>query len=428
MPPPVVCFADFDYPRSCESWAIVPLALSAVKNATGASPEFRCVNLTETALASLVDCSVILGLETRLTTWIRPSSFVVGPAYNVSWGLKALVENEPSAAVHGWDFLRPFTWEVWVVFATCAIAACCSQLLMRWLDIRRRKTSPDAVLVTDETVRDVALASFTSLIGSSRLFEFYEGPYMRHVTSMIMAVFSVFIMSLYSSNLTAFSFPESSTTTVRSLADVREYAAHWGFADYARRGMASVLMNTDSTIREIRTAGDERNVIAPDAWLAARCTAERRLLDVFPMTIVYEVIYNLATYDGISETSISIVENLSKFRSASSCEPETASRQRLGLANVWGVFVIAGIGFVSAVACRATLAIRGGKPMFGKNFRWFDLRTPVLNSIGSPQAPDPSRRGDDVPSIDMFARLESARFESAIEKRRRISVDGVLLV
>ena len=294
MPPPIVCFADFDYPRSCESWAIVPLALSAVKNATGTSPEFRCVNPAETALVALVECSVILGLETRLAAWIHPSSFVAGPAYNVSWGLKVLVENEPNADVHGWDFLRPFTWEVWVVFASCAIAACCSQLLMRWLDIRRRKTSPDAVLITDETVRDVALASFTSLIGSSRLFEFYEGPYMRHVTSMIMAVFSMFIMSLYSSNLTAFSFPESEATTARSLTDAREYAVHRGFVDYARRGMTSVMMNTDSTIREISIMGDDVfSSIAPDAWLASRCTPGRRLLDVFPMVIIYEVIYNV---------------------------------------------------------------------------------------------------------------------------------------
>jgi hypothetical protein len=415
MPPPIVCFADFEYPKSCESWAVVPVVLAAVKNASGTSPEFWCVNLAETALDALARCSVILGLETRLMTWIRPSSFVAGPAYNASWGLKALVDSEPSAAVHGWDFLKPFTWGVWLVFGMCAIAACCSQLLMRWLDIRRRKTSPDAVLVTDETVRDVALASFTSLIGSSRLFEFYEGPYMRHVTSMIMAVFSVFIMSLYSSNLTAFSFPESATTTVRSLTGAREYAVHWGFADYARRGMASVLMNTDSTIREVSIAGDERNVIAPDVWL--ECTADRRLLDVFPMVIVYEIMYNLATYDWIAETSFAIATNVSKIRSIS-CEPEPTS-QRLGLANVWGVFVIAGIGFVSAVACRATLAFRGGKPMFGKNFRWLDPRTPVLNSDGELQAPDLSRRCDDVPSIDMFARLESS-----VERRRRASIDN----
>lgn len=422
MPPPIVCFADFDYPRSCGSWAIVPLALSAVKNATGTSPEFRCVNPAETALAALVECSVILGLETRLAAWIHPSSFVAGPAYNVSWGLKVLVENEPNADVHGWDFLRPFTWEVWVVFASCAIVACCSQLLMRWLDIRRRKTSPDAVLITDETVRDVALASFTSLIGSSRLFEFYEGPYMRHVTSMIMAVFSMFIMSLYSSNLTAFSFPESEATTARSLTDAREYAVHRGFVDYAHRGMTSVMMNTDSTIREISIMGDDVfSSIAPDAWLASRCTPGRRLLDVFPMVIIYEVIYNLATYDEIAETSVAIATK--DFWSFSSCEPDPPSQQRLGLANVWGVFVIAGIGFVSAVACRATVAFRGGKPMFGKNFRWFEPRTPVLNSIGSPQAPDPSRRCEDVPSVDMFA-----RFESATEMRRRASADGVFLV
>lgn len=426
MPPPIVCFADFDHPRSCESWAIVSLAMAAVKNASGMSPEFWCVNLTETALTGLVRCSVILGLETRLMTWIHPSMFVAGPAYNVSRGLKALVESEPSAAVHGWDFLKPFTWGVWVVFAVCAIAACCSQLLIRWLDNRRRITSPDAVLITDETVRDVALASFTSLIGSSRLFEFYEGPYMRHVTSMIMAVFSVFIMSLYSSNLTAFSFPEPSATTVRSLTDAREYVVHWGFADYARRGMTSVMMNTESTIREIKTMGDDDvfSLIAPDVWLASQCTSGRRLLDVFPVVIVYEVMYNLETYDRIAETSSAIATNVSNFWSFSFCDTETtAPEQRLGLANVWGVFVIAGIGFVLAVACRATVAFRAGQPMFGKNFRWFEPRTPALNSIGSPQAPDLSRKCDDVPSVDMFARIESAT-----EMRRRVSIDGLFSV
>lgn len=423
MPPPIVCFVDFDYPVSCESWAIVPIALSAVKKATRTSPEFWCVNLEETAFAALVECSVILGLETRLATWIHPSSFVAGPAYNVSWGLKVLVESEPNADVYGWDFLRPFTWEVWVVFASCAVAACCSQLLMRWLDIRRRKTSPDAVPITNETIRDVALASFTSLIGSSRLFEFYEGPYMRHATSMIMAVFSMFIMSLYSSNLTAFSFPESEATTARSLTDAREYAVHRGFVDYARRGMTSVMMNTDSAIREISSMRDNDvfSLIAPDAWLSSRCTSRRRLLDVFPMVIIYEVIYNLATYNEIAETSAAIAT--SDFGSFSSCELDPPPRQRLGLANVWGVFVIAGIGFVSAVACRAVVACRGGKSVFGKNFRWFEPMTPVLNSVGSPQAADPSRRCEDVPSIDMFA-----RFESAIEIPRRGSIDGLFAV
>lgn len=368
------CFVDFDFPRRCGSWAIERI-VRGIANAT-----VRCIDST-TLGASVGSCDIVMGLESAV---VETLDGVVGPTYNSS-GIGAVIPAIPETKITGWEFLLPFSWSVWLVFAGCAFAAFGSQLLMRWLDFRRKKTSP-AYVITEEEEKafDLVMTSFTALINATRLYKYYQGPYFRHVASMVMAIFSVFFVSLYSSNLTAFMFPNSQPSL-----DVGTYDVHWGILDYA-----DSLVPRGSRIRALTSVHEASDtIVAPTSWLDCSVGTFIRL----DGTVLYPIMYKRA-YD-IGNVSARIARQLYlETWPTSSCIHHDPSATKLQFRNVWGLFAFTVAGYLAALVM---MLVRGPR-----RFTWFVKKSPVVNENDTLDTVDtstrPCRRSEDVARVDMF--------------------------
>jgi hypothetical protein len=371
------CFVDFDFPRQCGSWAILDI-VSDVANAS-----MRCIDSGTLTSKVLEPCDIVLGLESSI---VAAFGGIAGPTYNSS-GIGAIVQTQPGTKITGWEFLLPFSWSVWLVFVGCAIAAFGTQLLMRWLDFRRKKTSPAYVITEDEEKAfDLVMTSFTALINATRLYKYYRGPYFRHVASMVMAIFSVFFVSLYSSNLTAFMFPSSQTSL-----GIGAYDVHWALFDHA-----DSLVPMGSSARVLKSASSASTaIIAPMVWLA--CDGIGMFIRLGG-TVTYPVMY-AKTYDP-SDVSSHIASSLANETwPVSACVPHDPSATKLQFRNVWGLFAFSAVGYVAAVVM---MLVRGPR-----KFEWFVKKSPIVNENDTLETVDqtvhnPCRKSEDNARVDMF--------------------------
>jgi hypothetical protein len=374
------CFVDFDFPRRCGTWSILEIVAADEETCVDSRAAFA------TGGGALESCDIVLGLESSLVAAFGGKT---GPTYNYS-GVGALLPSPAAPTLTGWEFLMPFSWGVWLVFIGCAVAAFGSQLLMRWLDFRRKKTSPTYVITEDEEKSfDLVMASFTALINATRLYTYYHGPYFRHLASMVMAIFSVFFVSLYSSNLTAFMFPNRRPT----LGAATKYGVHWGISD-----RAETLVPRGATVAFATSAAVPPGTIlvAPDIWLDCAAGTFVSLAG----TVVYPVMF-ARWYAASRETSARIAAALSNQTwpaSACSAAGSGETAVKLQLKNVWGLFVLAAAGHVAAIAmtvCRGP-----------RDFRWFSRKSPVANEHDTLDTVDasmrPCRKSEDVTRVDMF--------------------------
>lgn len=371
-----VCFVDFDYPVGCDTWSILDV-VARVLDARGVSAILACV---DSAFADVTPCDVVLGVADT----VAGSSFVYGPTYNSS-GIGAIVP-ATRANENGWSFLDPFTWSVWLVFVACAIVAFCTQLMVRWLDFRRKQTSPNFVIDEDEEhAADVVMTSFTALIGSTRLYKRYDGPSFRHASSMVMALFSVFFVSLYSSNLTAFLFPSTQAFLAPSMTF------------FVSRDVFRVVQLPPGSIEVAVGSARERPAgaafVAPVAWLGTACTAGSFVpLDGF---VTYSVLFKYP--DDVS--AIDITNALANESwPAPACVANQTATSRLGVVDVWGVFAFAGVLYAG------TLALR----WFGKKSNRFVLvkKTPEIAETDNALVTDVSLRRRMSEDVDMFGVLD----------------------
>ncbi len=369
------CFVDFDFPKYCGTWAVMRIVAADVETCIDSGEVFASSG------AVLESCDIVLGLESSL---VDAFGGVTGPTYNYSRiGASAPFS---SSKLTGWEFLMPFSWGVWLVFIGCAVAAFGSQLLMRWLDFRRKKTSPTYVITKDEEKSfDLVMASFTALINATRLYTYYQGPYFRHAASMVMAIFSVFFVSLYSSNLTAFMFPSKRLTLDGATA------VHWAISD--RPAGASFAPGTAAVPAEAV-------LIAPDTWLD--CSSTSSTFVPLGGAATYPMMYNRGYAPSRREAmSARVATALSNHTwPAPACAASGGgAATELRLEHVWGLFVLAAVGHAAAVAM--TLA-RGQR-----DFRWFARRSPIadehdtLDTIAD--ATPPCRKSEDASrGVDMF--------------------------
>ena len=444
-----MCFVDYDFPTSCDSnaWTIVALVRDAWSSATGVASTFACTSFD---FDVIYGCSVVLGVETRLLPFFNVSYYKNGPAYNASHGIGALTTIDTrSNAYDGWVFLKPFSWQVWLVFLGCVVLGCASQLFMRHLAHRRLKTSPERAIDKD-TVMDVATTSFTSIIGASRMYESYDAPCARQAASMIMALFSFFFVALYSSNLIAFSFPERTDMTATTLTG--SFDVHWAFTDVIKRDFVASFTTSNSSVRSAMTFSSDGIPIVPDTWSASYCSSGRDasgsssgrdasgsssgrdasvyIVPASPYKAVYEIVYARTVPDTVSSMiSYRVVEKLSSLPAwtlPSSCVLASETSQ-LQLDSMWGLFAIATVGFVMTIAYRM-ICIGRDRPLFGdKGLRVFSVKTPSLGtetvfptatlsrlppglpgppgSSGDDSTNDPRRRE----SIDMFRMFDDVR-------------------
>lgn len=389
------CFVDFDYPTGCSTWSVFDV-VARIANATK-----TCIDSNDAV--SLASCDIVLGVPDGTY-----HSFEYGPTYNAS-GIGAILATPGAAHGNGWYFLNPFSWTVWVVFVACAIASFCTQLLVRWLDFRRKKTSPNFVIDEDEEhAGDAVLTAFTAMIGTTRLYRRYDGPYFRHVSSMVAALFSVFFVSLYSSNLTAFFFPGSRATLV---PDTTFFVARDVF-----RTVQLPLKSTEIVIRSLTTMSlptPRHALVAPTVWLASLCSRFAFIpLDGF---VTYSVLFNSSNSTTVSR---GIADALAtEIWPGPSCfSNKMTSTSRLELVDVWGLFALAGVLYV------CVLVIRFLKR--DARFVWFVRKTPDVtvgdDTLATQVSIRPCRKSED---IDMFetAFASSALTASALFRRASVS-------
>lgn len=91
----------------------------------------------------------------------------------------------------GLGFLLPFTWDTWLAIVGVFIFALVC-----------------ASMVPGKFKYGVVRDASTSIIGSSRLYSDWKSSFHQHALSVLMAIFSVFLVALYSSNLIAFTYNE----------------------------------------------------------------------------------------------------------------------------------------------------------------------------------------------------------------------------
>ncbi len=387
--PAVVCFVDFDYPTGCSTWSVLGIVMR-VFAAEGIAAVQSCI---DPAFADVESCDVVLGVVDGTYR-----SFAYGPTYNSS-GVGALVATSEARGT-GWNFLYPFRWSVWLVFAGCAIAAFCTQLMIRWLDFRRKRTSPNFVIdADDENAADVVMTSFTALIGSTRLYKLYDGPYFRHASSMVMALFSVFFVSLYSSNLTAFLFPATQAVLMPGMT----FFVSRNVFRAVQLPPGSIEVAVD-TLRSAPAPTETSAIVAPTVWLANACRQFAFVpLDGF---VTYSVLFK-TPQPVLTRIIVDALANESW--PAPSCVANRASTSRLEIVDVWGLFALTGVlyAFVFAVRCLGKKSI---------HFDWFAVKkTPEISNADNTLVTDVSvhecrRKSEDV---DMFGVLGTARTASS---------------
>lgn len=377
-----VCFVDFDYPTGCETWSIFDTVTRIVSD-TGANVTQTCMDsLWIESLQTMASCDIVLGVADGTY-----DSFVYGPTYNSS-KVGALIVPTMAVRARGWDFMNPFSWSVWVVFVGCAIVAFCTQLLMRWLDFRRKQTSPNFVIDEDEEhASDVVLTSFTALIGSTRLYRRYDGPYLRQISSMVMALFSVFFVSLYSSNLTAFLFPNTQPNLVPGMTfsvSLDVYRTVQLPPGAVKNVMVSLTGPTAST-----------SVVAPVLWLGGMC----RKFSFIPLEgfVTYSVLYRDQHWTRITRRIVDVLSN--QAWPGPACFVTRESTARLAVVDVWGLFVITGVFYIGVLVARCL-----GK----KSLRFqFVKKTPEIDATPRHLTTELSMRPCDSGDIDMFGVLEN---------------------
>lgn len=407
----LACYFDFDFPNNCGSEIT-----SIVRAASGY--DIACRSTADLAMHGLRDCAIVLGLETFAHAAFGLTS---GATYNVSLGLGSLhPTSRPPGGVGGWNFLAPFTWPVWVVFAGTALAAFASQLVLGWLvseDVTRVEP------VVRQNMANVAMTAFTSILGASRFYGYYDGAYLYHATSMLMAIFSVFINALYQSNLIAFLIPDRFPTNVAQLDGHDAFAVHWLYEDIVRSDLGSKLAVSGSSIAAVTelSQAEGTQIIAPEPLLQRYCSPERYMITAGTRAkTLYSLGFAPGVEDTLSEKIIPVVAQTPIAWTRDSCyAPDQADTIRV--VNVWGVFALAAGGFAISLARRLWRAYRTEESIFGREFRFCELSTCVRDPAPAPADPASPVPG---PGPEVVIETIGSRSSSDVETERESASTG----
>ena len=371
---PSICFLDFLYPYACSDrrWAIVDILTNAIQKYTEIVPEFMCIPTDEiydkdiyyinTNVTS--SCIAFTGMEMSSNTQLSDiEMFTIGPYYNFSrdFVIPYQVSKFVPTAGDGWKFFNPLDWVVWCLFFTVIVVVTGIQIMMK-------KISVDASPTLDqETGAEVASRSILSSIGYSRLYGGNSGIIARHILSCAMACFSAVMVSLYCSNLVNFFYTATNDYRVK-IPLPNDVRVHPALKDLISPEMFGVYTNNTQSNLELalmmpnavyyshmipvvpRSIGDGfRNSTTSLVSLGGYYTIYRV---VFVKTL--ELITGKETLKNI-EIEINKQLDLYHFNNKQVLDFPDTDSERIGEINidqVWGVFLILLVGYVSSILFR----------------------------------------------------------------------------
>lgn len=365
---PEVCFTDYVYPRSCgtKRWEIVNILMDAFKEYNNEPPTFRCYagDITfETDLTSgyVGNCSVLLGHEvSTYARVVRFNSFTIGPAYNHSYAIVTPFQNNPydSIGSNGWAFVKPFTLLVWLLILGVILFTFIIQFLMRKYQINISTSS------LNERNPETLSRSILSTMGSIKLYASENRVIIRELMSCCMAIFSVFIMSLYSSNLINFfyykTFSDLIDTSSSNLVGV--HPAYKNIISYEDLGVYKDSRQELTSVFMVPYGIYSPDIIPviPNTWGGTLENSTTLLHVVGYYKSAYQILYTkLASPSVITFVNEYVTRRLNEYNMPSTVSPDinlnvdnTLPETQLTLKNTWGIFVILLAGYILSLVFR----------------------------------------------------------------------------
>jgi len=371
-----ICFADYVYPSSCgtKRWEIVNILMDAYKEYTNQEPKFRCTpsDITfevDIATGRAFNCSVIVGHEvSTYARVVRFNNYTIGSAYNHSYALVTPVQDTPydPTGSNGWEFLNPFTLPVWMLFLGVILFACVIQCMMRKYEIDVSTSS------LNERYAETLSRSILSAIGSLKLYASENRKIVRQLISCCMALFSVFIMSLYSSNLINFFYYQSvpSAFGTSSSQRITVHPAYKNVISYEDLGVykGSSQDFTSSFMIPYGIYQTDTIPVIPNTWGGNLINSTTRLVMVGYYKSAYQLLFTqLATPQFIVFVNNYVEKRINEYNTITTISADTNLNEHqslpapvLTLYNTWGIFVILLTGYILSLIFRITWTKKTG--------------------------------------------------------------------
>ena len=371
---PYICFSDFLYPYACSDrkWAIVDILTNAIQKYTEIVPEFMCIPTDEIYNKDIYyintnvtsGCIAFSGIEMSSNTQLANiDMFTIGPYYNFSrdFVMPYQVSKFVPSIGDGWKFFNSLDWAVWCMFFFVIVVVIGIQIMMKKISV---DVSPT---LDQESSTEVASRSILSSIGYSRLYGGNNDIISRQLLSCSMACFSAIIVSLYCSNLVNFFYtsgddyrvkiPQPSDVRIHpSLKDLISPEIFGVYTDNNRSNLKLAPMMPNAVYyRNMvpvvpRGIGDGfRNSTTSLVSLEGYYTIYRV---IFVKTL--ELITGKETLKNI-EIEINKQLDLYHFNNDQVLDFPDTDTERIGeisIHQVWGVFVILLVGYVSSILFR----------------------------------------------------------------------------
>ncbi|AGE54493.1 ligand-gated ion channel [Paramecium bursaria Chlorella virus KS1B] len=340
--------------------------MDAFKEYNNEESTFRCYSgdiTFETDLTSgyVSNCSVLLGHEvSTYSRVVRFNSFTIGPAYNHSYALVTPVQNTSNDSLdsNGWAFINPFTLSVWLLILGVVLFSFFIQFLIRKYELGVSTSS------LNERNPETLTRSILSTLGSVKLYDSENRVLIRQLMSCCMAIFSVFIMSLYSSNLINFFYYQTLPGTLDTSSSnlVVIHPAYKNIISYEDLGVYKDSTYELTSIFMVPYGIYSSDVIpvVPNTWGGALENSTTLLNVVGYYKSAYQVLYTkLVSPSAITYVNKYVNDRLIEYNTISTVSPDInlngnqkIPETQLTLKNTWGIFVIMLAGYIISLLFR----------------------------------------------------------------------------
>ena len=336
--PLIVCFVPGDPMAFCDARSGEVLGGMSVDYATlalGDRPWVAfCIQNATSAILST--CDLLLGKVGNIeaTRYGAGLDFYAGPPY-ISSRLYLLYAYE-TPETNGWEFLRPFSFSVWMyIWISVVASGVAAMLIARGKKYSFIRTAP------------------TAMIGVSRLYDETDASYFQHALSIAMALYSTVVFSLYSSNLLMFAFfKQYSTKKISDYTIISPWTHTW----IARRDFPTNVFERVNVFDE-KTGFVEESAIdllraGKHALLLERMTLDNvcgkeQNLWIHPVDSVRSIFFpfykNASILPDLTRASMEYATKIADTY-ARQCPDESDMKVPTGVEfiDVWGLFAIVG--------------------------------------------------------------------------------------
>jgi hypothetical protein len=337
---------------------VTGLAVDYIENKLGGTSEFdvTCANGSMAALMN--GCDIISGTVNTYVLSRIPSvvydEYSIGQAFA---GSSFAVVFAPQFDDSSFIFFRPFSSGVWILLAAATVVAVLAMIFVRSSTTRRASATRDGIM---------------SLLGYSRLYKGKDPSYFQHAISILTAIFSVIIVSMYSSNLVARSYISSQQTpdlTTKTVAYQRGRASRW----FAKTYPEHVSFEADVTLPDgspnvTLFEGVERgeyfvftDTLVVDALCAARPDMSLIAADIFGLTMAYApLVKNTVRSDVFAALVYEPAMNMFHARAERACFHQNEAYVRgFGVYDTWTIFTFVGSAAAALVVVKLAFVLVG---------------------------------------------------------------------